>query len=145
AGFTPLILVTRVVIRLKGSEPVTAASVGRLSRLYLRERTPVAVAMLARDVARRGDRTTIAIEAAIWRSYLSPAANLRDRAGDLTAPTLLVWGARDPLLGRDGATARCLLPNARWHPLPTGHAPFAEAPDDFLAATLPFLRRYAGT
>jgi pimeloyl-ACP methyl ester carboxylesterase len=48
-------------------------------------------------------------------------------------------GTRDPILGQDGRSARRSIPQATWHPLPTGHAPFAEDPDAFLATALPFL------
>ncbi|MFG1711124.1 alpha/beta fold hydrolase [Nonomuraea sp. M3C6] len=138
-GFTRQNIVTRAVTRLKGTERVTGALIGRLPRLYLRERTPVVREMLARDTRRRGDPAAIALEAAIWRSFNSPAHDLRGQAAQITAPVLLIWGTRDPLLGNDGRQARRCIPRATWHPLQTGHAPFAEAPDDFLAAALPFL------
>lgn len=138
-GFTRHNPLTRAVTRLKGTETVTRALVGRLPRLYLREHTPVVQEMLARDRARRGDQVSVAVEAAIWRSFTNGEHDLRTRAADITAPTLLLWGTRDPLLGQDGRSARRSIPHATWHPLPTGHAPFAEDPQAFLAAALPFL------
>ncbi|MBC6456649.1 alpha/beta fold hydrolase [Actinomadura sp. HBU206391] len=140
-GFTRHNPLTRAVARLKGTETMTRALVGRLPRLYLRERTPVVQEMLARDQARRGDRVGIAVEAAIWRSFTNAEHDLRSRAAQITAPTLLLWGTRDPLLGQDGRSARRSIPHATWHPLPTGHAPFAEDPQAFLAAVRPFLDR----
>jgi pimeloyl-ACP methyl ester carboxylesterase len=140
-GFTRHNPLTRVVTRLKGTETVTRALAGRLPRVYLRERTPVVREMLARDEARRGDRAGVAVEAAIWRSLTAGDHDLRTRAAQITAPTLLLWGTRDPILGRDGRSARRSMPQATWHPLPTGHAPFAEDPHAFLAAVLPFLAR----
>lgn len=139
AGFTRHNPLTRAITRLKGTETVTRALVGRLPRLYLRERTPAVREMLARDEARRGDRADIALEAAIWRSFTTGEHDLRARATRITAPTLLLWGTRDPILGWDGRSARRAIPHATWHPLPTGHAPFAEDPAAFLAAVLPFL------
>ncbi|MGW0809495.1 alpha/beta fold hydrolase [Nonomuraea sp. NPDC002799] len=138
-GFTRQNVVTRAVTRCKGTERVTGALIGRLPKVYLRRRTPVVREMLARDTRRRGDRAAIALEAAIWRSFNSPAHDLRAQAPHITAPVLLLWGTRDPLLGIDGRQARRCIPRATWHPLRTGHAPFAEAPEDFLAAALPFL------
>lgn len=138
-GFTQQNLLTRTVTAVMGTEPVTSALTGRLPGLYLRRRTPVVREMLARDVARRGNPAVIALEAAIWRSFNDPAHDLRARAARITAPVLLAWGTRDPILGRDGRRARRHLAQAQWHPLRTGHAPFAEAPGEFLAATLPFL------
>jgi pimeloyl-ACP methyl ester carboxylesterase len=141
-GFTPATPLTRAVIALKGRERVTSVLTGRLSRLYLRRRTPVVREMLARDAARRGSKTAAAVEAAIWRSFASPDHDLRTRAAAITAPTLLAWGVRDPLLGADGRRARRAMPTAQWQPFRTGHSPFAEAPEQFLAAVLPFLRRH---
>ena len=143
-GFTRLNPLTRMVTRLKGTEALTRVLVGRLPRLYLRKRTPVVHEMLARDEARRGDRVSVAVEAAIWRSFTAADHDLRIRAAHITAPTLLVWGTRDPILGRDGKSACRSIPHAIWHPLPTGHAPFAEDPPGFLAAVLPFLERALG-
>ena len=140
-GFTRQNLFTRTATRVKGMEPVTGALIGRLPRLYLRRRTPVVREMLARDSRRRGDPAAVALEAAIWRSFSCPAHDLGAQAARITAPVLLAWGTRDPILGRDGRRARRFLPQAAWLPLRTGHAPFAEAPGEFLAAALPFLEK----
>lgn len=138
-GFTQQNLLTRTVTQVKGMEPVTNALIGRLPRLYLRRRTPVVREMLARDRQRRSNPDAAALEAAIWRSFNCPAHDLRVQAAGITAPVLLAWGICDPILGRDGRHARRCIAGAAWHPLRTGHAPFAEAPGEFLAAALPFL------
>lgn len=138
-GFSRLDALSRAVIGLKGTESVTRALVGWLPRFYLRGRTKAVHEMIARGRARRGDPVSIAVEAAIWRSFLAADHDLRHRAADITAPTLLVWGTRDPILGRDGRSAQRAIPHAIWHPVPTGHAPFAENPQAFLDAVLPFL------
>lgn len=142
-GFTSPTPLSRAFIRAKGTETATRLLAGRLSRLYLRRRNRTVAEMLARDTARRGDPAAIAVEAAVWRSFNDPAHDLRAQAGRLTAAVLMAWGTADPLLGHDGRRARRLLPRAAWHPLRTGHAPYAEAPEDFLRATMPFLHRHA--
>ncbi|MDL4777491.1 MULTISPECIES: alpha/beta fold hydrolase [Thermomonosporaceae] len=131
---------TRGVIRLMGTEPAVRAASGRMPRFYLRRRTGTVREMISRDAARRHDPRTIAVEAALWRSFASPDHDLRVRAGAITAPTLLVWGTRDPMVGMDVRRVRRALPQGIWCPLPTGHAPFAEAPARFLDAVLPFLQ-----
>jgi pimeloyl-ACP methyl ester carboxylesterase len=141
-GFTGVGPLTRAAIRIKGTETVTALLAGRLPKLYLRRRTPAVRTILAREWGRRHDRTAIAVEAAIWRSFARPEHDLRRDAGRIVAPTLLVWGTRDPILGRAGRDARRAMPAARWHAMPTGHAPYAEAPDEFLAVVTPFLVRH---
>ncbi|MEU7905019.1 alpha/beta fold hydrolase [Actinoplanes sp. NPDC049118] len=142
-GFTRPTPPNRAFVRLKGTETVTRLLAGRLSRLYLRRRNRTVAEMLARDAARRDDPAAIAVEAAIWRSFNNPAHDLRAAAGGLTVATLLAWGTGDPLVGLDGRRARRLLPHAAWCPLRTGHAPYAEAPESFLAVTLPFLREHS--
>jgi pimeloyl-ACP methyl ester carboxylesterase len=71
-GFTRHNPLTRAVTYLKGTETLTRALVGRLPRLYLRKRTPIVQEMLARDEARCGDRVSVAVEAAISRSFSRP-------------------------------------------------------------------------
>jgi pimeloyl-ACP methyl ester carboxylesterase len=77
----------------------------------------------------------------LWRSFEHPDSDLRSLSTQITAPTLLVWGRKDPVLRLiDGKTAAALIPNARLAVLDTGHMPFAENPDAFLALALPFLK-----
>jgi pimeloyl-ACP methyl ester carboxylesterase len=141
-GFTRPTPLNRAFVRVKGTERATRLLAGRFSRLYLRRRNTTVAELLTRDAARRDDPAAIAVEAAVWRSFNDPAHDLRAAVGGLTVATLLAWGTGDPLLGHDGRTARRLLPRAAWHPLRTGHAPYAEAPEEFLAVALPFLRRH---
>lgn len=66
--------------------------------------------------------------------------------GDLTMPTLLVWGERDPLLPVRFATIVRdeLLPHADIVTIPaSGHCPFDETPQAFLAAVQPWLHALA--
>jgi pimeloyl-ACP methyl ester carboxylesterase len=140
-GFTPHNAVSRLFCRLKGTELVSRLVAERFPRFYLRRRTPTVEAMLARSRAHARNAAGIAIDAAIWRSFAAPAHDLRSRAAAIRVPTLLVWGRHDPVLPlRDAEVARRALPNAGYVVLDTGHVPFAEDPDGFLAAVLPFLR-----
>jgi len=48
----------------------------------------------------------------------------------LTVPTLLIWGERDPIGGADIARATAdTIPDARLELLPAGHAPWLGHPD----------------
>jgi pimeloyl-ACP methyl ester carboxylesterase len=140
-GFTPHNAATRMFCRIKGGERVTALTSGVLARAYLHTRTPVVREMLARAAAQRHVPHRVAIEAALWRSFPHPGHDLRAGAAAVTAPTLVVWGRRDPLLPlrKDGAAARRALPHARFVEMDTGHAAFAEDPEGFLAVVEPFL------
>jgi pimeloyl-ACP methyl ester carboxylesterase len=140
-GFTRHGFGSRAFCAFKGREWVTRRIAGRFARRYLRRRTPWTAAMIARADAERGNPAQVAVDAAIWRSFTDAAHDLRGRAGAIAQPTLLVWGRHDPVLraDRDGREARAAMPSARWVDLDTGHAPFAEDPDAFLAAVREFL------
>jgi pimeloyl-ACP methyl ester carboxylesterase len=80
------------------------------------------------------------VNAAVWRSFLEPRHDLRQAASALRVPTLVVSGKHDPVIPatRDGLNAARAIPGARQVVLDSGHAPFAEVPEAFLAAVLPF-------
>jgi pimeloyl-ACP methyl ester carboxylesterase len=140
-GFTAHGPLSTAFCALKGSEWITRAIAGRFARTTLRGRNPVTQAMIARAVAGRRDPARVAVEAAIWRSFTHPDHDLRPIAAGLRQPTLLVWGKHDPVLPphRDGRAARAAIGHARYVELDTGHSPFAESPEAFLAAVQPFL------
>lgn len=45
--------------------------------------------------------------AEIWHSFTLPEHDLRPEAGKITAPTVLVWGWRDPVLPPRAGGAAC--------------------------------------
>jgi pimeloyl-ACP methyl ester carboxylesterase len=137
-GFTAPSWRLRAGCAIKGSEVVTRAIAGAFARRYLRRRTPAVAAILARTEAGRRDPVAVAVDAAVWRSFADPRHDLR--AVSIAAPPLVVWGRHDPVVraDRDGVAAGRALGVAPIV-LPTGHMPFAEDPDAFLAAVRPFL------
>ena len=63
-----------------------------------------------------------------------------DELQSINAPTLLIWGDRDPVGSVDVAHAAArLLPNARLEVLPTGHVPQLGHPDRVAALVSRFL------
>jgi pimeloyl-ACP methyl ester carboxylesterase len=88
---------------------------------------------------------TIISDAARW----GPAALTRGAVaamrhrfdGDVAAPTLIVWGSRDPLVPTDLARAWLrLIPGARLEILRgAGHVPMVDAPSSFARVVLRFL------
>jgi pimeloyl-ACP methyl ester carboxylesterase len=144
-GFTRHNLVSRAFCRLKGRERITRAIAPAFARWYLHHRNPHVAAILERAREHRTLPARVAVDAAIWRSFLDPEHDLRAIAARIAAPTLLVWGKRDPVLPArtDGRAARAALPHAEYVELDTGHEPFAEAPAEWLAAVQPFLARVA--
>jgi pimeloyl-ACP methyl ester carboxylesterase len=71
---------------------------------------------------------------------------IRDRLGEITAPTLVVWGAEDRLVPVGDATEfEWLIPGARKLIYPdTGHLAMLERPDRFNADLREFLQAHAG-
>jgi pimeloyl-ACP methyl ester carboxylesterase len=83
-----------------------------------------------------GVRTVIGL----WNSFTTPEQDLRSRAAELTAPTLIVWGRKDiaiPL--RAGRATHQAIPGSRFETLNTGHVVFSSDPTGFLAIAEPFL------
>jgi pimeloyl-ACP methyl ester carboxylesterase len=66
---------------------------------------------------------------------------IRDRLGDITAPTLVVWGAKDPLVPvRDAWELGRLIPDARVVVYAdTGHVAMLERPEAFNALVADFV------
>ncbi|MFM8237640.1 MAG: alpha/beta fold hydrolase [Actinomycetota bacterium] len=140
-GFTPRWPTTFLVCRLLGSLRIAPVAMRLLPRLYLRRRTPAVAAIRSAAVAASREPERVRTFARVWRSFTDPAHDARADAARITAPTLVVWGTRDPILPWmvDGRRARTTLRDARVVRLPCGHQAFAELPDEFLDATRVFL------
>jgi len=75
----------------------------------------------------------------LWGSFASPEHDLRAEATAISAPTLILWGKRDPVIplkvGRRLATT---IPGAELTVFDTGHAPAVSDPEGFAARLVPF-------
>jgi pimeloyl-ACP methyl ester carboxylesterase len=101
----------------------------------LRGRHPRFLGRLAADALRTGPH-------ALLRGALYAArADVREQARAIRAPTLLVWGERDPLIPFALAEEwRRAVPAARLVVLPgAGHVPMVERPEAFARALVEFL------
>jgi pimeloyl-ACP methyl ester carboxylesterase len=77
---------------------------------------------------------TLKVPARIWRDYLEGVALTVDdtaRLGEIGVPTLILWGERDAVLGREEQERRAAaIPDARLKVYPdTGHAVAFERPE----------------
>ncbi len=82
----------------------------------------------------------LAAVSGLWRSFSSPEHDLRADASTIAAPTLIVWGRRDPVIPvKVGRWLAATLPDARLEVLDTGHAPQVSDPEGFAAILLPFV------
>ena len=140
-GFTARSLFSRGFCWLKGHEWFTGRTIGPFTAHILKRRNGQVETMLRRVVASHRRPATVAVDAAIWRSFPRADSRLGSDAAHVTCPTMFVWGKHDPVVRAnvEGAAARRAIPGACWTLLDTGHAPFAEDPTGFLDAVLPFL------
>ncbi|HSS04736.1 MAG TPA: alpha/beta hydrolase [Solirubrobacterales bacterium] len=75
----------------------------------------------------------------LWRSFASPAHDLRAEAPSISAPTLIVWGKRDPVIPlKIGQRLAAAIPAAELAIFDTGHAPQVSDPEGFSARLIPF-------
>jgi pimeloyl-ACP methyl ester carboxylesterase len=80
------------------------------------------------------------VAASIWSSFPSPEHDLRSRAKEVKAPTLLVWGKRDPITPMSaGISTHKYIEGSRLEVLDTGHVVFASRPREFLELVEPFI------
>jgi pimeloyl-ACP methyl ester carboxylesterase len=113
---------------------------------YMRARTDAD--RRARDTGVRTTRQNPGLRAVseLWRSFASPGHDLRAHAHTISAPTLVVWGKRDPVIRASvGRRIAATIPAAELVVLDTGHVPHTSDPDAFARALIPFAERvFAG-
>lgn len=88
---------------------------------------------------------TLKVPARIWRDYLEGVALTVDdtaRLGEIGVPTLILWGERDAVLGREEQERRAAtIPDARLKVYPdTGHAVAFERPEWIVRDLEEFMR-----
>jgi pimeloyl-ACP methyl ester carboxylesterase len=140
-GFTGTSALVRAFCWLQGRELVRRFTGLAFARNYLKVRGPAVDGVLERLAEARTRPGFIEMDAAMWRSFGTGATDFSGKVGGLACPTLVVWGKHDPVLRArvEGHRVRSELPHAAWVELDTGHAPFVERPNAFLAEVVPFL------
>jgi pimeloyl-ACP methyl ester carboxylesterase len=111
------------------------------ARAYMRVQTDADRRAL--DAAVRTTRTDagLAAVAGLWGSFTSPEHDLRADVAVLGAPTLVIWGRRDPVIPlRAGRRIAGLIPGAQIAVLDTGHVPHTSDPEGVASHLLPFAR-----
>ncbi len=143
-GFVPNTLFTKAFCRVMGTETVARRVLPRFIRTYMKPQTPSDESIVARAVERAGTDEGVRTATSLWRSFATPEYDLRDRAHRIAAPTLIVWGDRDPTLSlRIGRATQQAIPGSVMHTLHTGHVVFSSDPADFLRIVEPFLQDVA--
>lgn len=139
-GLVPNTPFTKAFCRLMGNEPVTRRVLPRFIPAYMKPQTASDHHIVARAVARARTDEGVRTAASMWRSFSTPEYDLRGRAHRITAPTLIVWGDRDPTLSlRIGKATRQAIPGSLLQVLHTGHVVFSSDPTGFLNVVQPFL------
>lgn len=98
--------------------------------------------MLERAASSQSTPPAIAMTRAIWKSLASAECDLTDRVQDISCPVLLVFGKSDPIVAhtKDGKLAKKAFGDtAGFVVLEARHMPYAEVPEDFIKAVVPFL------
>jgi pimeloyl-ACP methyl ester carboxylesterase len=77
---------------------------------------------------------------AMWQSFKLPSHDLRSQASSIAAPTVLVWGRRDPIVTpKCGEAANKLIAGSKLVILDSGHAPQTTNPAAVAAELVPLL------
>jgi len=138
-GFAPRTPVVHAFCRLMAQPWFLRGIYPTFARRYMRPRTAADRRALAAAVATTRGEPGLGAVNQLWRSFASPEHDLRDRAGTIAAPTLVVWGRRDPVIPvRIGRRIAASIPGARLAVLETGHVPYTTDPDAFAAELVPF-------
>lgn len=144
-GFTPRWPGALLACRLIGSKAIAPKAMRWLPRLYLRGSGPPVAAIQQRAAAASRQPQAVATYRSVWRSFTDRDHDAGPFARSVTAPTMLAWGTRDPVLPWrvDGRRARAAFANAQISTFRCGHQPFAEQPALFLAAVQQFLQAHS--
>lgn len=138
-GFAPRTPVVRGFCALMSRPGFLRRIYPGFARRYTRPRTAADRAALEAAVATTRGGAGLEAVCGLWRSFASPEHDLRPLAGSISAPTLVIWGRRDPVIPlRVGRRAAASIPGARLAVLDAGHVPFTSGPRAFAAELDPF-------
>jgi pimeloyl-ACP methyl ester carboxylesterase len=142
-GFVTLDPLSRVFCKVM-SRPLVWRAAPLFIRGYMKAQTDSDREITDRAIARAKTDEGVRTATGLWRSFTTPEHDLRDRAGELTAPTLIVWGKRDSVIPlKAGRETHAAIGDSRLEILDTGHVVFSSDPQGFLAVAEPFLESVA--
>ncbi|PJZ51805.1 alpha/beta hydrolase [Leptospira adleri] len=132
---------TRMFVKLMSSLWFTGATWNAFPNYYIKVENPYTKSILTRIEERKRVEGSKNVRAAIWKSFSDERHDLREKVAKITAPTLIVWGEMDPVIVPElGERLHDKIKGSRLVFLKTGHVPFAEDPEGFLEAAIPFLK-----
>jgi pimeloyl-ACP methyl ester carboxylesterase len=140
AGFAKLTTAGRMFCRLMGVPAINRRLLPLSVPGYMKASSDADRAIRDRVIARAQTSDCARTAATLWRSFVAPEYDLRDRAALIEAPVLLVWGSEDTILPlKAGRETHAVLPGSRLEVLETGHVVFASEPERFLDLVEPFI------
>lgn len=139
-GFPDINFFTRIFCRALGVPLIARWVLPTFVRQYMSAQTAADEVITKEVAARAGTVEGSTVAAAMWKSFLEPGHDLRKRAGEIKAPTLIVWGVLDPVIPVGiGRTAHRIISGSQLEELQTGHVVFSSKPQEFLGLVLPFI------
>ncbi|WP_272476661.1 alpha/beta fold hydrolase [Baekduia alba] len=111
----------------------------RFASRYMHAKTDADRRALATGIATTRADPGLQAVAGLWGSFPSTEHDLRAAASAISAPTLVLWGRRDPVIPvKVGRRIADLIPGARLHVFDAGHCPHTTDPDGVAAQLIPF-------
>jgi len=141
-GFLPRSLQVRVFCELMARPRFLRAIYPWFANRYMRPQSDADRQVRDVGIATTRQDPGLAAVSGLWRSFSSPEHDLRKEAASIRAPTLVIWGRKDPVIPpKAGRTIAATIPDARLELLDTGHAPQVSDPEGFARIFVPFAER----
>jgi pimeloyl-ACP methyl ester carboxylesterase len=139
-GFEKPQISARVFCALMGRPWFVRLIYPGFSKWYMRSRTAADARARASAIATTRSPAGRKAVSEMWSSFNAPAHDLRDAAEQITAPTVVVWGRRDPVLPVGAAkTAGDLIRGSKLLLIGSGHSPHTTDPAAVAAELVPLL------
>lgn len=140
-GFVAWNPLSRALCRVLGTPAVFRRAAPLFVRSYMKAKTDSDREIVKRAIATAKTAEGIRTGTALWRSFATPEHDLRGRAAQLSAPTLIVWGKNDVAIPLSaGRATHDAIAGALFEILDTGHVAFSSDSRGFLEVAEPFLQ-----
>ncbi len=141
-GMNELDFSSKLFIRLKSYHWFTSIVWNLFPKYYIKVENKNTQLLLERIRKSKEDPKAIGTNSSIWRSFLDEKYNLREQVRNIKKPTLIVWGANDPIIyPKFGTDLQTRIQNSELHFMETGHLPFVEDPIKFLSILSAFISK----
>jgi pimeloyl-ACP methyl ester carboxylesterase len=141
-GFAPHTPLARAFCALMSQPWFLRRIYPAFAKRYMRPQTEADRRALAAAVATTREDPGLRTVCELWASFVAPEHDLRAEAASISAPTLVVWGRRDPVIPlRVGKRVAATIPGAELVVLDSGHVPHTSDPRGFVAALVLFADR----